>query len=169
MADIVDPATRSRMMAGIQSKNTKPETLIRRGLHARGFRYSLHSKKLPGKPDIVMPKWRVVIFVHGCFWHRHGCSLSKMPTSNAAFWDAKLAANQCRDESVKQQLADTGWRTATVWECATRGKFAIENLSTLLDRLAIWIRNKAESPTLEIAASDLLALSLPAGDNSKTK
>lgn len=168
MADVVDVATRSRMMAGIRSKNTKPETMVRKGLHARGFRYSLHPKNLPGKPDIVMPKWRVAIFVHGCFWHMHGCSLSKMPASNAAFWDSKLAANRHRDEYVKQQLAQAGWRTATVWECATRGKTAIEKLPDLLDRLANWIRNQAESTTFEIAASDLLTVSKPAGENTKT-
>lgn len=169
MADVVDEATRSRMMAGIQSKNTKPETIIRKGLHARGFRYSLHPKGLPGKPDIVMPKWRVAIFVHGCFWHRHGCSLSKMPASNTAFWDSKLSRNQLRDEHVKQQLANTGWRIATVWECATRGKHAIKHLPDLLDRLALWIRDPEKSPTLEIAATNLLALSGQSDDISKTK
>ena len=166
MADVVDAATRSRMMAGIQSKNTKPETIIRKGLHARGFRYSLHPKNIPGKPDIVMPKWRVVIFVHGCFWHRHGCYLSKMPATNAAFWDSKLAANQRRDELVKQQLAEAGWRVATVWECATRGKTAADRLPELLDRLAVWICDQAKSPTLAITASNLLALFRPAEDTS---
>ena len=157
------------MMSGIRSANTKPEMAIRKGLHARGFRYSLHRRGLPGKPDIVMLKWHVVIFVHGCFWHKHGCSLSKLPINNAAFWDAKLAGNRIRDEAVKQRLTDVGWRTATVWECATRGKLAIENLPYLLDRLAVWIRNPAESRTLEIASSDLLTLSPPASDNNKTK
>lgn len=147
-------------MAGIQSKNTKPETLIRKALHARGFRYSLHPKRLPGKPDIVMPKWRVVIFVHGCFWHKHGCSLSKMPTSNVAFWEEKLAGNQRRDRLVKQQLVETGWRVATIWECATRGKTAAHNLPALLNMLAVWIRDLARSPTLELAASNFPALSV---------
>lgn len=155
MADVVDAATRSRMMAGIQSKNTKPETLIRKALHARGFRYSLHPKLMLGKPDIVMPKWRVVIFVHGCFWHRHGCSLSKMPSTNVAFWDSKLTGNQQRDALVKQQLADMGWRIATVWECATRGKNAIDHLPELLDRLAAWIRDRSNPAMLEIAAPSL--------------
>ena len=149
MADVVDAATRSRMMAGIQSKNTKPETIIRKGLHARGFRYSLHPKTLPGKPDIVMPKWRVVIFVHGCFWHKHGCRLSKMPATNAAFWESKLATNQLRDANVKKQLAAAGWRTATVWECATRGKAAAGNLPCLLNDLANWIREHPEAMTYE--------------------
>lgn len=157
MADVVDAATRSRMMAGIQSKNTKPETIIRKGLHARGFRYSLHPKRIPGKPDIVLPKWRVVVFVHGCFWHKHGCRLSKIPSSNTAFWETKLTANHRRDERVKQELAAAGWRTAVVWECATRGKVAAESLPALLDGLAIWIRDLAAPPALEISAIDIQA------------
>lgn len=166
MADVVNAATRSRMMAGIQSKNTRPEMVIRKGLHARGFRYSLHPKGLPGKPDIVMPKWHAVIFVHGCFWHGHGCYLSKLPASNTAFWESKLVANRRRDELVKQQLATAGWRIATVWECATRGLRARENLSCLIDGLAIWIRDQGELPTLEIAGSDFPFLSPSVGDNS---
>jgi DNA mismatch endonuclease, patch repair protein len=152
MADVVDAATRSRMMAGIQSKNTKPETLIRKALHARGFRYSLHPKRLPGKPDIVMPKWRVVIFVHGCFWHWHGCRMSKLPTSNASFWQQKLMGNQLRDAEVKQALVNLGWRSATVWECATRGKTAQENLPNLLNALDSWIRYQAKSMTFELCS-----------------
>lgn len=159
MADIVDAATRSRMMSGIQSKNTKPEILIRKALHARGFRYSLHSKQLPGKPDIVMPKWRVAIFVHGCFWHWHGCTLSKAPATNASFWEAKLTANQNRDALVKRQLADAGWRVATIWECATRGKAAIHHLPHLLDRLAFWIRDQSKTSPLDITAANLFSVS----------
>ncbi len=167
MADVVDAATRSRMMAGIGAKNTRPEMIIRKGLHARGFRYSLHPKGLPGKPDIVMLKWHVAIFIHGCFWHRHGCSLSKLPASNTAFWETKLAANRSRDEVVKKQLAAAGWRTAIVWECATRGRLARESLDGLIDRLATWIRDQDEPSTLEIAGSDFLMSSPPAG-NSRT-
>ena len=155
MTDVVDKVTRSRMMAGIQGKDTKPEIVIRKGLHARGFRYSLHPKGIPGKPDIVLPKWRVVIFVHGCFWHMHGCNLSKLPTSNTAFWGSKLLVNQQRDAVVKQKLLDAGWRVATVWECATRGKRAEQQLPRLLDRLEAWIRYLAESPSFDIAATDL--------------
>lgn len=163
MADVVDAVTRSRMMAGIQSKNTLPEIIIRKGLHSRGFRYSLHTKDLPGKPDIVMPRWRVVIFVHGCFWHGHGCSLSRRPTSNTAFWASKLAANRCRDELVRQHLAAAGWRIAIVWECATRGKFAKERFASLIDRLEAWIRDHDASPTLEITGSGLIEFSSPTG------
>ena len=123
MADVVDKATRSRMMAGIQSKNTKPETIIRKGLHARGFRYSLHAKNLPGKPDIVMPKWRVVIFVHGCFWHRHTCKYFKWPTTNQEFWQKKLNGNASRDEKIELELKNLGWKVLVVWECELRQTF----------------------------------------------
>lgn len=153
MVDVVDQATRSRMMAGIQGKDTKPEILIRKALHAKGFRYTLHAKGLPGKPDIVMPKWRVVIFVHGCFWHLHGCALSKMPSNNAEFWATKLTRNKHRDDSVKQQLSALGWRTATVWECGTRGSVALVHFPKLIDHLADWIRNQAESRYLELGAT----------------
>jgi DNA mismatch endonuclease (patch repair protein) len=152
MTDVVDSATRSRMMSGIRSKNTKPEIIIRKALHARGFRYSLHPKGIPGKPDIVMPKWRVVIFVHGCFWHLHGCALSKMPSNNAEFWSTKLNGNQRRDALIKRQLIEAGWRTVTIWECATRGNAAMANFSVLMDELANWIRIQAESGYLELAA-----------------
>lgn len=152
MPDVVDVATRSRMMSGIRSQNTKPEIIIRKALHARGLRYSLHPKGIPGKPDIVMPKWRVAIFVHGCFWHLHGCPLSKMPANNAEFWSAKLQGNQRRDALIKAQLAESGWRAAIVWECATRGKAAKANLPALIDKLASWIRNQAKSGYLELGA-----------------
>lgn len=150
MADVVDQATRSKMMAGIRAQHTKPEIMIRKALHARGFRYSLHAKGLPGKPDIVMPKWRVAIFVHGCFWHLHGCSLSKLPTNNAEFWASKLTGNRRRDVLVKQRMTDLGWRTVTIWECATRSKAAQLNLPILMDDLSRWIRNQAESSSLEL-------------------
>lgn len=149
MADIVDVATRSRMMAGIQSKNTKPEILIRKALHAKGLRYSLHSKHLPGKPDVVMPKWRVVIFVHGCFWHWHGCALSKLPRDNALFWRQKLAANKLRDVKVRKDLIGLGWRIATIWECATRNKAALEELPGLINDLNRWVRFQAKSMSFE--------------------
>lgn len=154
-------------MAGIQSKNTKPETLIRKALHARGFRYSLHPKRLPGKPDIVMPKWRVVIFVHGCFWHLHGCRLSKLPTSNASFWQRKLTGNQLRDVQVKRELGSLGWRTAIVWECATRGKAALETFPSLINDLDNWIRYQAESTTFEFGNSPSIQPAALAGRDIK--
>lgn len=154
MPDVVDSATRSRMMAGIRSKNTAPELLIRRALHACGFRFRLHAKRLPGQPDLVLPKWRVAVFVHGCFWHLHGCHLSKLPQKNAAFWNEKLVANVERDKRVKALLSDEGWRVLTVWECAIRGKSALAMLPERIDSLAIWIRDPSGSQSLEIAAPD---------------
>ena len=129
----------------------------RKGLHARGFRYRLTTKGVPGKPDLVLPKWRTVILVHGCFWHWHGCALSKMPTSNAQFWQAKLAANKLRDDAVQRLLAADGWRVATVWECATRGKYAQDRLPWVLDSLARWICSPYEPSNLEITAINLPA------------
>lgn len=149
MADIVDAATRSRMMAGIRSKNTKPEMLIRKALHAKGFRYSLNSGNLPGKPDVVMPKWRVVIFVNRCFWHWHGCSISKLPKGNRLFWQQKLSANKLHDTKVKKELISLGWRVATIWECSTRSKTALEKLPTLIADLDSWIRYQAISVSFD--------------------
>lgn len=122
MADIVDPATRSRMMSGIRGKNTKPELLIRKALHARGFRYRLHCD-LPGKPDICLPKHRAVIFVHGCFWHGHDCHLFKWPGTRPEFWRAKIGRNREVDAAAEAALLAAGWRVGTVWECALKGRY----------------------------------------------
>ena len=122
MTDIVDKATRSRMMSGIRGKNTKPEMLVRSLLHRCGFRFRLHRKDLPGKPDIVLPKYRAVIFVHGCFWHGHDCKYFRWPSSRPAFWRAKIERNRLNDATSVANLLETGWRVAVVWECATRGK-----------------------------------------------
>ena len=110
MADVVSAEVRSRMMAGIRGKNTKPEMIIRRGLHARGFRYLLHDKRLPGKPDLVLPKHRAVIFVNGCFWHGHDCPLFKWPKTRKGFWRTKIARNRENDESAVIALRRSGWR-----------------------------------------------------------
>jgi DNA mismatch endonuclease (patch repair protein) len=122
MADVVSPEVRSRMMSGIRGKDTKPEMIVRRGLHARGFRFRLHDKRLPGKPDLVFPKYHAVIFVHGCFWHGHGCHLFKWPKTREAFWREKIEGNQERDAEINQQLMRTGWRVIEIWECALKGK-----------------------------------------------
>ena len=120
MADVVSRVVRSRMMAGIRSKNTRPELLIRRELFARGYRYRLHVASLPGKPDLVFPKFRAVVFVHGCFWHRHGCSLFKWPSTNVAFWRSKILRNRFVDRRVFAQLQQAKWRILTIWECALK-------------------------------------------------
>lgn len=118
MTDVVDKKTRSRMMAGIRATNTKPEMLVRRALHARGFRFRIHDKRLPGRPDIVLPKWKVAIQVHGCFWHRHsGCSKATNPSTNASFWAEKFRANVERDAAAVERLLKEGWHILVVWEC----------------------------------------------------
>jgi len=117
MVDVVDRATRSRMMSGIRGKDTRPELIVRSYLHRAGLRFRLHAK-LPGKPDLVLPKYRTIVFVHGCFWHRHaGCRYATVPTNNAAFWKEKFASNVQRDAKVKAQLEEMGWRVLVVWSC----------------------------------------------------
>ncbi len=109
------------MMAGIRGKNTKPERVIRSALHSAGFRYRVHVSDLPGKPDLVFPKYKAVVLVHGCFWHRHpGCWWSTNPSSNSDFWEAKFAENELRDAKNIRDLRSLGWRVAVVWECALR-------------------------------------------------
>lgn len=121
--DIVDCKTRSRMMSGIKGKNTRPELIIRKFLHAQGFRYRLHVSSLPGKPDIVLPRYKLCIFVHGCFWHRHdGCRYATTPKTRPAFWKKKFAANRQRDIQVKMQLHAAGWRVFEIWECGFRNQ-----------------------------------------------
>lgn len=121
MTDIVDKATRSRIMSSIRGKNTKPEMTVRRFLHAAGFRYRLHRKDLPGKPDLILPKYNLVVFVHGCFWHQHhGCHYAYTPVSNAVQWREKLEGNRQRDLVQQQQLLDMGWRVLVVWECGLK-------------------------------------------------
>lgn len=117
MADIVDKETRSRMMSGIRGKNTKPELVVRSFLHRAGLRFRLHTK-MPGKPDLVFPKYRTVVFVHGCFWHRHkGCRFATTPASNAAFWQEKFDANVQRDAFVKKALRKLDWQARVIWAC----------------------------------------------------
>jgi len=137
LADVVDAATRSRMMSGIRGKNTKPELTIRKALHARGFRYRLHCK-LPGKPDLCLPKYKAVVFVHGCFWHGHDCHLFKWPSTRPEFWREKIGRNRAVDAAVEAKLLADGWRVATVWECALKGRerLAIDDLT---DGLSAWL------------------------------
>ena len=121
MTDVLTPAQRSRCMSRIRSKNTRPEKKIRQELHALGFRYRLHSRKLPGTPDLVFPKAKVAIFVHGCFWHMHNCPLGRVvPQNNANFWATKREGNINRDKRNMSSLRRLGWKTVTVWECKCR-------------------------------------------------
>lgn len=118
MADVHDPATRSYNMSQIKGKNTKPELLVRKFLHANGLRYRLHDKALPGKPDIVLPKYKTVIFVHGCYWHRHkNCKYASTPSTNEGFWNAKFAQNLKNDQKHQQSLLQSGWNVIIIWEC----------------------------------------------------
>lgn len=135
MTDIVDPATRSRMMAGIRNRDTAPERAVRRELYGLGIRYRLHNGKLPGRPDIVIGRLRTVIFVHGCYWHRHpGCRLAYTPKSNVEFWLAKLEGNAARDARNQDRLTELGWRVIVIWECETRERVVLrERLAKLLD------------------------------------
>lgn len=127
MVDTLSVGERSRVMSLVRGKNTRPEMLDRRLLHGAGFRYRLHDATLPGKPDLVFSRKRKVIFVHGCFWHRHqDCDLARIPKSNQAFWLAKLEGNKIRDESNQRKLQDAGWSTLVVWECELRDLEALE-------------------------------------------
>ena len=140
MADVVDPATRSRMMAGIQGKNTAPEILVRRGLHARGFRFKLHDRRLPGRPDLVLPKYRAVIEVNGCFWHGHGCHLFKWPSSRREFWSEKISSNVARDQRNASALHQLGWRILVIWECAIKGT-ARQGADAVVDAAVEWLQS----------------------------
>ena len=139
MADIVSKETRSRMMSGIRGKDTKPEIELRHALFARGFRYRLHVKRLPGTPDIVLPRWRTVVFVHGCFWHGHDCEYFKLPATNRDFWVKKISGNRTNDILQRKVLAHGGWAVVTVWECSMRG-VKESGRQRFFDRLANRIR-----------------------------
>lgn len=144
MADIVNPKTRSRMMAGIKGKDTKPETAIRHALHRRGYRYRLHNPNLSGKPDLVFSSRQAVIMINGCFWHAHDCHLFRWPATREEFWRRKLGRNRERDEEIKEALVSEGWRVLLVWECALKGKTR-KSLPDVIDYIADWLDNGASS------------------------
>ncbi|MDN7915350.1 very short patch repair endonuclease [Burkholderia cepacia] len=133
--DKVSPEVRSRMMGRISGKDTQPELIVRRTAHALGFRFRLHRRDLPGRPDVVFPGKKTVIFVHGCFWHRHkGCKYCYTPKSNVEFWQEKFENNVGRDERVRKKLEDLGWKVAVIWECETAD---LPNLRTKLQAYLI--------------------------------
>ena len=144
MPDVVSPAVRSRMMAGIQGKNTRPELLLRRALHRKGFRYRIHVSGLPGKPDMVFPGKKAVILIHGCFWHGHDCHLFKWPSSRIEFWRTKIGQNKERDKRAVEQLTEAGWRILTVWECALKGRERRAQ-DTLIDTVEQWLTTESEN------------------------
>ena len=139
MGDNLTARQRNKCMSNVKGKDTVPEIKLRKNLWAKGFRYSLKSK-LPGKPDIVLPKYKAVIFVHGCFWHQHeGCRKSTRPETRKEFWDAKLDANVERDKRNMEKLMALGWRVAVVWECAVKKKSSFEETIATLEN---WIRSE---------------------------
>ena len=122
MADVLSPERRSYAMSRIKGKDTRPELTVRRILHAAGFRYRLHAKDLPGRPDIVLRSRKTLVFVNGCFWHGHDCHGTRLPKSNRRFWNAKIKANMARDARNLAECRRLGWRVLVVWECALRGR-----------------------------------------------
>lgn len=138
MSDTLTPTQRHTCMSRIRGKDTKPEILVRRGLHARGFRFRLQERRLPGRPDMTLPKYGVAVMVNGCFWHGHkGCRYAVKPKSNSEFWDAKIKRNQHRDEVTAAHLEALGWTVITIWECELKGK---DRAQERIDRLAIEIK-----------------------------
>lgn len=146
--DVHDKATRSRNMAAIQGKNTRPELMIRKALHAEGFRFRLHRRDLPGKPDLVLPRFHAVIFVHGCFWHHHTCHLFKWPATRPEFWQKKIGRNVENDARALEQLQKDGWRTAIVWECALKGKARLDP-AVIVQMLSSWLHSDKQILTVQ--------------------
>lgn len=140
------------MMAGIRSKNTKPELIIRKGLHRKGFRFRLHDKGLLGKPDLVLPRYQAVVFVNGCFWHGHDCHLFRVPATRTDFWKQKISKNKENDKIATASLSDDGWRIATVWECALKGKGKIKE-DDVIEMLSSWL--KSEECTISVRGNNL--------------
>jgi DNA mismatch endonuclease (patch repair protein) len=144
MADIISPERRSALMSRIRGKDSKIELEVRRGLHALGFRYRLGGAGLPGRPDLVLPKHRTVVFVHGCFWHQHDCHLFRLPKTRTEFWKVKVDANRARDLKTEARLADMGWHVETVWECWLRGQTPAQR-SEIIVALAKRIRTRGKA------------------------
>ncbi|MET3501644.1 DNA mismatch endonuclease (patch repair protein) [Mucilaginibacter rubeus] len=136
MADVHSKEIRSYNMSRIKSKDTKPELLVRKFLHKNGFRYRLHVKDMPGKPDIVLPKYKTVIFIHGCFWHGHeGCKLFRLPKSNSDWWSEKINKNSMKDERTIDTLIDSNWRVVVVWECELVKRRLAETITSIISAL----------------------------------
>lgn len=152
MVDNVTATVRSRIMAQVKSKNTKPELKVRRFLHGLGYRYRLHRTNLPGKPDIVLAKHKAVILVHGCFWHRHGCRKTTTPKTRREFWIAKFQENKMRDKRNLEALFEAGWRVMVVWECSLMGKTSVPNL--IADQLHDFLNSDVRFLETEISSSD---------------
>ena len=141
MADIVDKKTRTRIMASIKNKNTSPELNIRKALFAKGLRYRIHDNKLPGSPDLVFPKYKAVIFIHGCFWHNHNCKYGRIPSSNRHFWEVKLRGNASRDQQTIAKLNSLGWRTRIIWLCSLKNKQTFASDKDV-DEIVNWLKER---------------------------
>jgi DNA mismatch endonuclease (patch repair protein) len=139
------------MMSGIRGKDTKPEIMLRTGLHAAGFRYRLNDRRLPGSPDIVFPRYRAVLFAHGCFWHGHDCHLFRWPKSRQEFWAAKIARNREVDGRAYSALVSAGWRPGIVWECALTGRTRLP-FPAVIEACIAWLRS--DKPYLEIRGTE---------------
>jgi len=146
MADVHTPEARTRNMRAIRNKDTKPELLIRKGLHAAGFRYRLGGAGLPGRPDLVFPKYKIVIFIHGCFWHGHNCKFFKTPATRTEFWLEKINSNKSRDQKNIQLLLARGWNVIIVWECALKPMRA--KLPLALGRISEILNSEKTNPPL---------------------
>ena len=144
MADVLTPEQRRLNMSRIRGKDTKPELVLRRGLHALGLRFRLHRKDLPGRPDIVFPRYRAAVLVHGCFWHGHDCPLFKLPATRLEFWEAKIEGNRARDLRDVAALAAAGWRVLVVWECALKGPARLP-VDVVLARVTSWLDTEKSS------------------------
>jgi len=142
MADTFSKSMRSYVMSRVKSKNNALEMLVRKGLHRRGFRYTLHNRSLLGRPDMTFPKYSAVIFIHGCFWHGHSCPRSRLPKTRRAYWKNKIMKNQHRDQRARTSLAADGWRVLVVWECALRGKESREPEHVFAE-ISAWLRSNA--------------------------
>ncbi|WP_442593310.1 very short patch repair endonuclease [Parapusillimonas sp. JC17] len=147
MVDVLTEAQRQLNMSRIRGRDTKPEMLIRRGLHARGFRYRLQDRSLPGRPDLVFPRYKTVILVHGCFWHGHDCPMFRLPATRSEFWAEKIVANQRRDTIAHEALLSLGWRVLTIWECCLRGKGRIP-INKVLDICVNFLQEGETAKTL---------------------
>lgn len=143
MADSVSSQKRSEVMARVRSRDTRPEMVVRRGLHARGFRYRLHVKDLPGKPDMVFRKYGAVVLINGCFWHGHDCQLYRFPKSNTSYWIPKIRGNIERDKRHMRALRERGWRILIIWECALKGRNKLP-LVCVLDDSSRWLINGSQ-------------------------
>jgi DNA mismatch endonuclease (patch repair protein) len=151
--DVHTAEQRSRNMSRVRGRDTKPEMLVRKGLHAAGFRFRLHDGKLPGRPDIVLPRHDAVVLVHGCFWHGHECPTFRWPASRPDFWQAKISGNRVRDLRAHEELILAGWRVATVWECALRGP-GKRRVEEVIGSLTDFLRGDIGQVTLEGTTRD---------------